>query len=187
MKIDDGTGHGFQMKVDDENLAHVLATIVDIQHHTNHVHGKAYTLDLDGVTAGQDADYFVYMLNTDDDDLIVSSITLWAATDKDDDNVEAWIGKALASVANETAVVPANLNGGCTLNAAGTFYVSDGTAGGITTLTGGRQAGRMKFYSKPTKWEKSSHWLIPKNSTFCLKTEKDNKYTGYISFYFHND
>ncbi len=174
-------------EVDSEGHLSIHGAVAAVQAHANFLHGDAYTLDLDGVTAGADADYFVYMLNSADVPMFITSVTLWANQNKDDENVEAWIGKALTSVANNTEVTPANLNGGTARSAVGTFYVSDGTAGGITTLAGGAQAGRFKFNTWPTKWEKRSQWVIPKNSTFCLKTEKDNKYTGYISFYYHGE
>lgn len=185
MKIDDGTGHGFQARVDDENLLHTHALAMPYQLHASHDEGVAYTLDLDGVVVDGDGYNFVYIQNTDDNDLIITSINLWVNQNKDDDNVEAWVGHTLADVANHTAIVPANLNPGSGKAASGVFYVNDG-AGNLTTLAGGVIAGRFKPTTAFSRWIKETGWVVPKNQTFVLSTAKDNKFTGYISFYIHN-
>jgi len=185
MFIEDGKGTGYKVQVDDENALVANAICHTGQHHSNHIHGTAYTMDIDGVVVDGDGYYFLYIKNTDDNDLIITSITLRTNQNKDDDDVEAYIGHTLSSVANHTAVVPANINAGSGLSASGTFYVNDG-AGNLTTLSGGAVAGRYKFTTTQSKWVKASGWIIPKNQTFSLLTAKDNKFHGYVSFYFHN-
>lgn len=185
MLIDDGKGKGYKAEVDDENKLHVQA-IADVgQFHTNHDHGTAYTMDIDNVVVNGDGYNFLYIQNTDDDDLIVTSITLWVATAKDDANVEAYIGHTLTSVANNTSIVPSNLNAGSGQSASGVFYVNDGV-GNLTTLSGGVVAGRWKPTTSVGKWSKTTGWIVPKNQTFTLLATKDNTFRGYISFYVHN-
>jgi len=185
MLIEDGKGSGFKAQIDDENCLCVNSVCNNAEHHANHIHGSAYTMDIDGVVVDGDGYYFLYIKNTDDEDLIVTSITLRTGQNKDDDDVEVHLGHTLSSVANHTAIVPANVNAGCGLLADGTFYVNDG-AGNLTTLAGGVVAGRYKFTTTQSKWSKSTDWIIPKNQTFSLLTAKDNKFYGYVSFFFHN-
>ena len=183
--IDDGTGSGNRAKVDDENNLHTHAVIDTSQYHTNHDHGEAYTMDIDGVVVDGDGYNFVYIKNGQDEDLIITSITFWANQNKDDNNIEVWLGHTLTSVLNNTSVVPANVNAGSGQAASGDFYVNDG-GGNLTTLAGGVVAGRFKPTTSVQKWEKKSGWIVPKNQTFTLLTTKDNKFDGYISFYYHN-
>ena len=132
-----------------------------------------------------DGYYFVYIKNTDDDDLIITSITLWVASNKDDANVEVYVGHTLSSVANHTAVIPSNVNAGSGNSASGTFYVNDGAVN-LSTLSGGVVAGRWKPTVSVNKWDKGTGWILPKNQTFSLLATKDNTFRGYISFYYHN-
>lgn len=185
MIIKDGTGSGRTVRVCNENKLQVQSASMSYQLHANHDHGVAYTMDIDGIVVDGDDYNFLYIQNTNDEDLIITSITLWVSQNKDDSNVEVWIGHALSSVANNTSVVPANLNAGSGLAASGVFYVNNGS-GNLTTLSGGVVAGRLKPTTSAHKWEKKSGWVIPKNQTFVLLASKDNKFTGYISFYVHN-
>lgn len=155
------------------------------QHHANEVHGDAYIMDIDGITASGDGFCFLYIKNEDEHkSLIITSITLWTASDKDDANVVATLGETLTGVANETIVVPSNLNAGSGHTADGTFYVNDG-GGDITTLTDGKIVGRWKPRKLVGKWLKESGWMLTKNQTFTLKCGKDNKFYGYVAFYYH--
>jgi len=183
--IEDGRGRGYKVSVDDENCMCVHAITSSNQRHACHVHGTAYTMDIDNVVVDGDGYYFLYIQNTDDDDLIITSITLWVATAKDDANIEAYIGHTIASAANYTAVVPTNVNAGSGLTADGVFYVNDG-AGNLTTLSGGAVAGRWKPTTSVGIWENPSGWVIPKNQTFSLACTKDNTFRGYVSFFVHN-
>jgi len=176
--------NGPAMSVNDENQAQVFSVGASLQHHAAHEHGEAYTMDIDNVVCDADGNTFVYIQNTDDKDLIITSITLWVASNKDDSNVEAYVGHILTAVANETAVTPSNVNPRSGNSASGIFYVNDG-AGNLTTLTGGVICGRWKPTTTVGKWEKKSGWVIPKNQTFTLQCTKDNTFRGYISFYYH--
>jgi len=185
MLIEDGKGLGSKMGVDDENMGLVNCVSVSGQHHTNHHHGESYTIDLDGVVIDGDGYYVVSIQNTDDDDLIVTSMTLWVNQNKEDCNVEVYLKGTLAS-AGTTAITPANCNAGSGETATGTFYVNDG-AGNMTVGTTGTICGRMKLFTTPTRWVKESGWILPKNGVMNIMNTKDNKFSGYISFYVHND
>lgn len=146
----------------------------------------AYVMDIDSVTT-DGANYWLAVIkNTDDDDLIVTSVTLWYAGGFNGDCIiEAYLGSTFTYASNGTLLVPANLRSGVTGGADGLFYVNDGT-GNITTITAGSIAGRMLFDQKPTRWVKASGWVVPKNQTFMLWSDKDGEtWRGFISFYYH--
>lgn len=187
MIIQGGTGNGYSAQVDDENALVTNSIVHQSQHHANHDHGTAYTMDIDGITCSSSY-YLAVMKNNDDDDMIVTSVTLWVAEFKDALNIEASVGGSFTYAAGGTAVVPANVNAGSGNVADGDFYVNDGAATDISTIVAGNIAGRFLFDEKPLKWTKETSWVIPKNQCFFLKNDaaNDNKWTGYISFFFHN-
>lgn len=186
MEIRDGTGTQRGLKIDDENMAHVLATCASVQHHVNDAHGEAYTMDIDAVTLNGAGEYFAVMKNTDDLDMHITSVTLFMPEFSDTAIVEAYIGGTFAYSANGNAVVPTNMNAGSGNTATGTFYKNDGV-GDLATITQGNIAGRYMFDRVSMKWEKSTHWVVPKNTCFMLICEKAQRIAGYISFYYHNN
>lgn len=176
--------NGAAMNVNSENQAETFSVNVPLQHHAAHEHGEAYTMDIDNVVSDADGNCIVYIQNTDDKDLVITSITIWVASNKDDANLEAYVGEALSAVANNTSITPTNVNPGSAKAATGVFYVNDGS-GDLTTLSGGAICGRFKPRETVQKWEKKSGWILPENQTFTLKCTKDNTFRGYISFYYH--
>ena len=184
MLIEDGKGTGYKAEVDSGNRLKTYATSLAEEHHTNVAHGEAYTMDIDGIQPDA-ADYWVAIIkNTADDDLIITSITGWVSSFKNDQIYEAYIGGTFTYASNGTAVVPANLNAGSGKTATGSFYVNDGS-GNITTVVAGSVAGRFIFGTTPIKWVKSSGGISPKNQCFMLYSNLAEKLTGYISFYYH--
>jgi len=186
MLVEDGTGKGYKLEIDDENMAHILSVSESEQHHTNSAHGEAYTFDIDAVTISGAGEYFVVIKNTDDKSLHISSVTLFMPEFSDTAIVEAYIGGTFAYSANGTVVVPSNCNAGSGKTATGVFYKNDG-GGDLATIVQGSIAGRFMFDRQSIKWEKKSHWILPKNQCFMLICEKGQRIAGYISFYYHND
>jgi len=173
---------GNAARINKEGHALTRAISVPSQQHTNHNERECYTMDLDNVVVDGDGYFLVSLQNTNDDDLIVTSITLWTATSKDDCNVEVTLNGTLAS-AGTTAVTPVNCSGKGN-NATGTFYKNDG-AGNMTVTTTGDIVSRRKFSSTPYKWEKKSGWILTKNDVMNIVVTKDNTFRGYISFFYH--
>ena len=186
MLIEDGVGTGHKLKVDDENMLHSLCTCADLEHHANHAHGTAYTMDIDGIQTDGASYWLAIIKNTDDDDLIITSITGWVPSFSNTQIYEAYIGGTFTYAANGTAVVPANCNAGSGKTATGSFYVND-ASGNITTVVAGSLAGRYIFGAEASRWEKKSGWIIPKNQCFMLWSDLAEKLTGYISFFYHNN
>lgn len=179
--VDPRTGQA--VYVNDEGRMFTYAIVEGEQLHVNEDETETYTMDIDNVVCDGDGYYILNLQNTADKHLIITSITLWVATAKDDSNVEVMIGTSLAS-AGTTTITPTNCNALSGLSATGTFYVNDG-AGNMTVASAGLICGRRKVNTTPTKWIKESGWIIPKNQGFSLLCTKDNTFRGYLSFYYH--
>ena len=154
-------------------------------YHTNHAHGDCYTMDIDGIQPDSTDYWLAIIKNSDDKDLIITSITGWVSSFENTQIYEACIGGTFTYASNGTAVVPCNLNAGSGKTASGDFYVNDG-GGNITTVVAGSIAGRHIFTTTPGRWVKNSGWVIPKNQCFMLRSNIAEKLTGYISFYYHD-
>ena len=163
--IEDGTGKGYKVKIDDENMAHVLSTEAHLCHHINLAHGEAYSVVVSKTPTGA-ADCFLYLKNTDDDDLIISSVLLYAATDE---SVQIKLGDS-GTTSGGTANVPTNRNAGSGNSADCTC--EDGVD--ITGLSGGSVVDEISIDgatgSHKTVWR--SDILLPKNgiATFYAVT-----------------
>jgi len=177
-------GHeGNPIGADEENRMKTFSTILTEDHYAA-MDADAYTMDIDGITPDS-ADYWLAVIkNTDDDPMVVTSVTLWVNEFSDIAIVEAFLGSTFTYTDNGTVVTPTNLKSGVTGGADGEFYVNDGS-GNITTIVAGSVAGRFIFTTTPLKWEKGSGWVVPKNQTFMLQVGSSKKFTGYISFYYH--
>lgn len=149
--------------------------------------GDAYVMDIDAV-AVNGAEHLAVIKNTDDRDLVVTSVTLWMATFKDTTYLEVKLNETLTYAAGGTAVTPTNLKSGIAGGADGSFYTIAAAGTDITTFGGTAVfGGRFIFTTTPLKWEKNSGWIIPKNQVFSLYNNgNDNTYNGYISFYYRN-
>jgi len=185
MLIEDGVGKGYKAKVDDENRIHVENISLTYEQHVNEVHGEAYIMDLDAITLNSAGEYFAVIKNTDDIPLHISAITLFMAEFSDTAIVEAYIGGTFVYSANGTVVVPTNMNAGSGKTATGLFYKNDGV-GDLATIVQGSIAGRYMFDRIATRWQKESHWILPKNQCLMFICEKSIRLAGYISFYYHN-
>ena len=185
MDIKDGTGKGYALKVDDEHMAHVLSVSEDLAEHTNEAHGGAYTMDIDGIQT-DGVDYWVAIIkNTDDDPLHISGVTLWVPSFSNTQIMEMLVGGTLVYATNGTVVTPTNCNAGSGKTATGEFYVNDGS-GNITTVVAGSIVGRYVFDTTPLTWTPPSRIILPKNACFMLRSDLAEKFTGFISFFYHN-
>lgn len=117
MIIEDGTGRGYQTKVNSENKLVVASVTSTIEHNTNHVNGKAFNLVFSSTpTSGSDC--FLYIKNEDkNNELILEGF--WFKMEADD-----YIDLILDSdgiPANGSSITPVNLNTQSGHSAIGTF------------------------------------------------------------------
>lgn len=179
MKIQDSTGSGYGQKINEENQAHTYSASFPVQHHVNHDHGKAYNL-LVSKTPTATGDCFVYIKNTDDDDLVITDMKFLAATDEIVQVKLSDIGTPVGG----TDTTPANKNAGSAQVASGTFQTGvniTGLSGGITT---------DEFQIDGGTGTKYHRWLagliVPKNKTATFYAVTGGiALRGSISFYIH--
>lgn len=74
--IKDGTGKGFELKIDSDNRAHVASVQASEEHHENEDNLKAWTASFDAVDPTGADDYFVYMQNTAKETRVISRISI---------------------------------------------------------------------------------------------------------------
>lgn len=172
-------------RVNNEGQAAVEALSYNGSEHVNRVHGDAYTMDLDSVTIAGGGQWLAVIKNTDDRDMIVTSLTYWTNSAHEDMHLEVWLGGTFAYAANGTVVVPTNCNAGSGKTASGSFYKNDG-GGDMTTLSGQAVCSRTLPKTTVQKLTKDSGWVVPKNQVWALKMDKDGMIRGYVSFYYHN-
>jgi len=157
--------------------------------HKAAMEGDAYTMDIDGITVGADGNWLFVMKNKHSSKkLIVTKILLVPNESGDDQELEVYVGGTFSYLAEGTEVVPTNLLAGKVSGAMGDFYVSDGTADIMTTVTSGLIAGRFAMITKGQvyKCRKESNWIIPPDQCFMASCAKDGKFRGFVSFYYHD-
>jgi len=161
-------------------------------HHEDHkaaIGGDAFTMDIDGITTGADGNWLFVMKNSHSaKKLIVTRVHLVPNESSDDQELEVYVGGTFVYLAEGTEVTPTNLLAGKVSGAQGSFYVADGTADIMTTVTTGLIAGRFAMITKGQVYDcrKESNWIMPPDQCFMASTTKGGKFRGFISFYYHD-
>lgn len=160
--IDNGKGDGgYSVGVNSENKLETMAVSQSITHHNNQAHGMVFSLLIDNTPTGA-GDCFLYLKNSDDKDMSISSLNLCAATDE---IIEVKLCDTGTPV-DGTAVIPINRNAGSGEAADGTFQ----TGVNITGLSGGNIVDYIAIDSEigshKHRWD--SFIIIPKGKTLAL-------------------
>lgn len=153
--------------------------------------GDAYTMDIDGITAGADGLTLAVLANSHSSKvMVVTTIRLTPNASSDDQELEVYIGGTFEYLAEGVAVTPTNMlgskSGGATGGVSESFYVADGTANTLTTITGGLIAFRRSMITKGKTdvITKGSGFHIPPGYCMQLLVAKSDKFRGSISFYY---
>ena len=158
VKIVDGTGKSFEAKVDSDNRLHVESLSYSSEHHANHSLGEAYTLDVSQTPTGA-GDYFLYLKNTSEDDMVIEGFTIKVASAE---SIKWDINPTGTAVG--TSATPTNLNAGSGKAATGTFV----TGNDITGLTTGSIAYTTWHTSTESKqYNFEQDIILPKNRTLA--------------------
>ena len=125
MEIEDGTGHGFSAKVDDNNRLHVRSTILESEAAAA-ANGDAFILHAQCHVAAAATGAFMYFKNTSSThNVILTRMFFDAQTLSDDLIITQQFDPTPTSGSSATAV---NKNRGSGNSLTGTFTISDGSA-----------------------------------------------------------
>jgi len=183
--IEDGKGGGTK--------AEVRKSILQVSGNealNANLNGDGYVLHINSITIDT-ADYLIaLMINKDSKgrDMIVTKVDIAGISTDDDAVMEINLGGTFtATVANGTAAVPGNVNGGSKKVAGGEFYVNDG-GGDMTTETGAYICYAQKKGLKNTNTEMSipGGWVIPHGQSISVSSTQDDKFHGCIHFYYRD-
>jgi len=181
-----GWGRKNTMDVDSKGRAYTSAKSYS-EDHAAALEGDAYTMDIDGVTVGANNNWLLVIKNTHaTKKLIVTRIHLAPNTADDDQELEVLVGGTFVYLAEGTVVTPTNLLADRVGGAQGDFYVTDSTVDIMTTVVAGYLAGRFPMpLKKEYDCRKQSNWIIPPDNCFMARASKDEKFRGFVSFYYH--
>ena len=183
MIIEDGTGTGRKVHVNEENCLCAESIAVPFELHVNHDHGDFYSIVLDQAPAAGD-DCILYLLNDDDKDMMISSITIFASG-----AVEVYAKLGDSGTRNGAAVLtPVNRNAGSGNAAECTCEQGADLDGGGATLAGGNEVERIAV--EANKQSLKICWcsgiIIPKNQALTLWASAVVTVNATIGVAFHN-
>lgn len=182
--IEDGTGSGRKAKVDEDNQLAIRGITQNEGEEANEVHSKSYTLDVDSKAVTGADDCFVYIKNTDDEDLVIDEYCLWQ--DSGASELEVKVGDA-GTPSGGGSVTPTNMKSGSGKSATGIFE----TGSDITNLSGGSIVLRTICGPEASAFPQNSlvrpysGIVVPKNKTCTFyHTAGGKTVRGYIAFHY---
>ena len=178
MLILDGKGRGFSAGVNDENRLLTAAISDNVQFHINEVEGQFYSFTIDQATGGTSR-HNIYIKNTADENLFITSITAFATTTP----TELYVLLGVTGTATSpTTGTPVNRNIGSGSSAEGTFQY-----GANLAMTGGAEVDRWfvdnDVASHKHSW--TSALILPKNGTLVLASSASTTVNATVSFGYH--
>lgn len=172
--------NGTYVDVNDENMMMVRSVESTVEHHTNHTEGDAYHL-LFSATPTASGDCFLYVKNTNDENMIVEGYSLWLAANE---YIDIKFGDVGTPVGGDT-IVPTNCNAGSTKSSDGTYE----NGNDITGLSGGTTVERLYHASsqESTYWNEDMDLIVPQNQVLTMYAQTGGTaLAGVLSFYLHN-
>ena len=180
MKIDDGTGKGFQAKVDLNNRVHTQSIIESESLHSAET-GDAYNLNTGLISITGDAS-LMYIKNEEDKDLVVEAIALGSfegITHSDDPYITLVRNPTGGDLISDATAISMNQNRnfGSTKSLTGDIY--KGKVSG--TITGGNDAAILQVTSGSRSFY-TINFLLPKGSSIAIKLTA-NVSSGSANYY----
>ena len=184
MQLEDGTGSGNRAKVNSNNKLQTYSVIENEQLYINEHTGQAYSLLIDVDTDGDD-NCFLYIKNTDDKELLVSSVKI-----KVNAASEIYFKlKDVGTMVGGNSITPVSRNASSGILADAICEMG----ADITGLAGGAEIDRFIFGEANTntvKFSWSSGIIIPKNNVFTgyafVGGSEDVNVAMTISMYYHS-
>jgi hypothetical protein len=178
MSVIHGSENSVGVKVTSEGQLHTYAVVEREQLHVNEHEKQAYSLVVSQTPTGA-GDCFLYIKNTGDDDLIISSIKLYSASAE---RVQVKLGDS-GTTSGGTALTPVNRNAGS--NNAPTATIEDGVD--ITGLSGGSVMDDITAGTTMAKWSWESGIILSTNTVatfYAVTGAVAIRMT--VSFYIHD-
>lgn len=152
--------------------------------------GDAYVLACDSITISANDYLIALMINQDGQqrDMIVTKIDLAGDESEEKGVFDVNLGATFtATVANSTAAIPGNVNGGSGKVAGGEFYVNDGS--GDMTTESGAYIGYVKkqaLQNYNTELSIPGGWVIPYGQSISVSNGRAGIFYGCIHFYYRD-
>ncbi len=186
MIIDDGKGNGTKAEVR-KSILQVSTADEALVAARN---GDAYVLASESITLSADDYLIVLLINQDGQqrDMIVTKVDMAGASTDNNAVLEINLGGTFTTtVANSTAAIPGNVNGGSGKVAGGEFYVNDGS-GDMTTESGAYigYTKKQALQNYNTELSIPGGWVIPYGQSLSVSCTKDGKYYGGVHFYYRD-
>ena len=172
----DGRGRGYLAAVTAENRLQTNAVVSSAGHHTNLTHGDTYAFNFSATPTGA-GDCFLYLLNSNEKEIIVEGISIYAATAE---KITIY-GNQNGTPVGGAAVTPANMHLGSNNVADGTFQHGNditGMSGGTILMTYRIPAGETRVINF------ESDIIIPNNKNITIyATTGGIALEGFIDFW----
>ena len=182
MLIEDGTGAGYKVHVNDEHCLCAKSIVLALALHTNQDHGESYSVILDQApTAGDDC--ILYLQNDSDKHLYISSIAIFASG-----AAEVYMKLGAIGTRNGAATLTlVNRNAGSGNEAECTCEQGADLDGGAATLAGGDEVDRIAVEANKQsfKYRWQSDIIITKNQTMTLWASAIVTVNATIGVYFY--
>jgi hypothetical protein len=143
MKIEDGTGQGYEQKVASNNRALVDSVSNTVEHHTNVDLGQGWVLVYEQTPSGAN-DFFFYFKNTDVVPYIFESMSYRVASAE---QVKIYLDRT-GTISGGTTLTPVNLNTGSAKEPTATIE----SGNNITGTTGGSVCQHIYMTSTESKF-----------------------------------
>ena len=186
IQIEDGTGSGKTVKVNDENRLLTYSVIETEPQHCNEEEGRVFRA-LAFITPNivnpsiETETCFFYIKNGSTDHLRIYKIKFWV---ENNEIIDIYINKSGSPVGG-IEVVPSNANFGSGNQAEGTFLKGND----LTGLSGGTLIGRVRVSADHNTHEVNfdATLILPKNNTLVLSTPTGgNDIEMITAFYYHD-
>lgn len=163
MLIDDGKGRGYKVSVTSENKMDVCSVTRTIDLYCNQMNGVSYSLVI-SQTPTTSGSCFCYVKNNASQDMVISSIKVYAASDEVFEVKLSDTGTPIGG----TDATPVNRKAGCGNIAEVVCKVGND----VTGLSGGSvvEAIPVKGGQTATRYEWLSGLVIPKNHALTIYT-----------------
>lgn len=181
MIIQGGTGNGYAVKVNNENMMLTLSVARTAIGHVSIDEGNSYSLPFSQISNGGANDCILYVKNLDSKSMVISQMWLSCTAA---DTIYAKYGMT-GTAAGGATVVPINLNTNSAKMALGTFM----THTAVTGLSGGNIMFRSYFTANAISQRLyfDDAFILGQNGVWTLHvlTASANTVQGNLMFYYH--